>query len=138
MSPIEIFFFGFAALVVAVALIAGQVPEKISGALILFVTIASQIISLFVPHSQQGVALLAVDGIMALGFTFLALNYMKFWTAVMMFAISGYFYTHAYYMSTSRSLDRDFAFFSNIATAVALLALALGVWSSRRRSSGRT
>jgi hypothetical protein len=41
-------------------------------------------------------------------------------------------------LATARPLDQDFAHFTNLATLLILLALAQGVWSSRRRSSGRT
>ena len=55
------------------------------------------------------------------------------WVALLMGSMSGYFAVHAYYLMAHRPLDRTFALMSNMATLVALLSLAIGVWTSRNR-----
>ncbi len=71
---------------------------------------------------------------MAVGFLALALKYGYLWIALLMGAMAGYFSIHAYYLAMSVPLDRTFAIASNLATGVALLSLAIGVWTSRRRA----
>lgn len=72
---------------------------------------------------------------MALGFLILALRYGYLWIALMMAAMAGYFSIHAYYLAMDKPLDKAFAIASNIATGVALLSIAIGVWTSRRRAA---
>ena len=72
---------------------------------------------------------------MALGFLILAIRYGYLWIALMMAAMAGYFSIHAYYLAMSLKLDRTFAIASNVATAVALLSITIGVLTSRRRAA---
>jgi hypothetical protein len=135
MSPIELSIFGLTVAVVALALIAGRRPERMAALIFAGTTVASQTAASITPASQVNNVLLFIDGIMALGFLILALRYGYLWIALMMAAMAGYFSIHAYYLAMAKPLDQTFAIASNIATGVALLSIAIGVWTSRRRAA---
>ncbi len=135
MSPIELTYFGLTVAVVAFALIAGRRPERLSALIFAAATITTQIVSPLVPRVQVNNVLLLIDGLMAIAFLMLALRYGYLWIALMMAAMAGYFSVHAYYLAMAMPLDRTFAIASNVATGVALLSIAIGVWTSRRRAA---
>jgi hypothetical protein len=134
MSPIDLSYLGLTVAVVAIALVAGRTPERICAAIFAGATIATQVASQVTPNGHEGNVLLFIDGLMAVGFLALALKYGYLWIALLMGAMAGYFSIHAYYLAMSVPLDRTFAIASNLATGVALLSLAIGVWTSRRRA----
>lgn len=133
MSPIELAYFGLTVAIVAIALVAGRTPERTCATIFAGATIATQIASQLVSNGNEGNVLLFIDGLMAFGFLALALKYGYLWIALLMGAMAGYFSIHAYYLAMSIPLDRKFAIASNLATGVALLSLAIGVWTSRNR-----
>jgi len=120
------------------AILKGGEAERISALILLVSVSVSWPTYYFYSLPYTAVTLLAIDGLTALGFLFVALTYQHLWIALIMFCIAAYFSLHAYYLAAARPLDQDFANFTNLATLLILLALAQGVWSSRRRSSGRT
>ncbi len=120
------------------AILQGGKAERLS-AIILIVSTALIYFTAWVASGHpSGVLLLSIDGITALCFLLVALTYQYVWLALIMFCTGGYFSLHAYYLAASQPVDRNFANLANLATLLILLALAQGVWSSRRRSSGRT
>jgi hypothetical protein len=135
MSPIELTYFGLTVAVVAFALIAGRRPERLSAIIFAAATVATQVIASLAPRAQANNLLLLIDGVMAISFLMLALRYGYLWIALMMAAMAGYFSIHAYYLAMTMPLDRTFAMANNLATAVALLSIAIGVWTSRRRAA---
>lgn len=135
MSPIELAIFGLTVSVVAFTLIAGRRPERIAALIFAGTTVASQTAAAITPIGQVNNVLLLIDGFMALGFLILALRYGYLWIALMMAAMAGYFSIHAYYLAMDKPLDKAFAIASNIATGVALLSIAIGVWTSRNRAA---
>jgi hypothetical protein len=135
MSPIDLTYFGLTVAVVAFALIAGRRPERLSAIIFAAATVATQVIASLAPRAQANNLLLLIDGVMAISFLMLALRYGYLWIALMMAAMAGYFSIHAYYLAMTMPLDRTFAMANNLATAVALLSIAIGVWTSRRRAA---
>ena len=133
MSPIDLTYFGLTVAVVAFALIAGRRPERLSAIIFAAATVATQVIASLAPRAQANNLLLLIDGVMAISFLMLALRYGYLWIALMMAAMAGYFSIHAYYLAMAMPLDRTFAMANNLATAVALLSIAIGVWTSRHR-----
>jgi hypothetical protein len=133
MSAIEAILLALSVGVPLVALIAGKTPERIA-ALIFALNIAASVLSGNIWGFRDiGNLLLTFDGLMALSFMVLAIRYNYLWIALLMGAMSGYFAIHAYYLMTQRPLDETFALMSNLATLVALLSIAIGVVTSRRR-----
>jgi hypothetical protein len=116
-----------------VALVAGKTPERIAGLICLLATGATALAGHFWKYWEIGNLLLTIDGLMALSFLVLAVRYNYLWIALMMGAMAGYFAIHAYYLAMNLPLDEMFAMSSNIATAVVLISLTIGVWGSRRR-----
>ncbi|MCA3711827.1 MAG: hypothetical protein IM658_04525 [Phenylobacterium sp.] len=136
MSPVELFYLAFAgvtAAVIAIALVFGRTPERLSATIFAVATIISQISSRLIPHHQLGSALLLIDGIMSFGFLYLALRYGYLWLALLMLATAGYFSVHSFYLAMAMPPDRIFVISSNFATGIALLSIAIGVWTSRHR-----
>jgi hypothetical protein len=117
------------------AIISGGRAERWSALMFIIATVASKSVEQFSEPQQAGTLFLTIDGVMALGFLVLALVYNHLWIALMMFTMAGFFSIHAYYEMTGRDLDPTFALLSNLATVVLLASLALGVWTSRRRTA---
>ncbi|MFO0437599.1 MAG: hypothetical protein ACK5YD_03645 [Phenylobacterium sp.] len=130
--------FIFSAIILPWAILKGGEAERISALIFLASVFASWPAYYFHSLPYTAIILLSIDGLAALGFLFVALTYQHLWIALIMFCIAAYFSLHAYYLAAARPLDQDFANFTNLATLLILLALAQGVWSSRRRSAGRT
>lgn len=116
----------------------GGKAERASALIFASATIISKLVPLFIEPRHAGTIFLTIDGVMALGFLVLALIYNHLWIALMMFTMAGVFSIHAYYEMTGRDLDPTFALLSNLATVVLLASLALGVWTSRRRTAQGT
>ena len=138
MSPIELAYLGYITVtvaVIAIALVLGRTPERLSAAIFAGATVFSQVVSRFNGLHQVGNLLLLIDGVMAFGFLYLAIKYGYLWIALLMVAMAGYFSVHAYYLAMALPLDRVFVLASNIATAIALISIAIGVWTSRRRAA---
>lgn len=133
MSGLEIVLFAFSVAVPLVALVAGRTPERIAAAIFAVATLATGFSGQIWKFKDIGNLLLAIDGVMALSFLALAIRYNYLWIALMMGAMSGYFAVHAYYMIAHRALDETFALLSNLVTSIALLSIAVGVWTSRHR-----
>jgi len=120
------------------AILQGGKAERLSAIILLTSTALIYSIAWVASSYPSGVLILFLDGITALCFLLVALTYQYVWLALIMFCTGGYFSLHAYYLAASQPVDRNFANLANLATLLILLALAQGVWSSRRRSSGRT
>jgi uncharacterized membrane protein len=133
MPLIDLAYFGPMIAIVAIALVVGRTPERLSALIFAVATLATQISAVFVPVEILGNVFLFIDGIMAFCLLFIALRYGYMWVALLMGSMSGYFGVHAYYLMTNRPLDETFALMNNLATGVALLSLTVGVWTSRHR-----
>ena len=133
MSALEAVLIALNVAIPLVALVAGKTPERIAGLIYLLATGATALAGHFWKYWEIGNLLLAIDGLMALSFLVLAVRYNYLWIALMMGAMAGYFSIHAYYLALAIPLDKIFAISSNVASAVVLISLSIGVWSSRRR-----
>lgn len=133
MSALEAVLFALSVAIPLVALVAGKTPERIAALIFILATGVTALSGNFWKYKEIGNLLLTIDGLMALSFLVLAVRYNYLWIALMMGAMAGYFSIHAYYLAIAIPLDKMFAMASNIATAVVLLSLTIGVWSSRRR-----
>lgn len=133
MSALEIVLFALSFAIPLIALVSGKTPERISAVIFGLNTAATGLFGHFWGYRDIGTVLLTIDGLMALAFLVLAIRYNYLWIALLMGSMSGYFAVHAYYLMAHRHLDKTFALMSNFATAVALLSIAIGVWTSRRR-----
>ena len=133
MPLIDLAYFGPMIAIVAIALVVGRTPERLSALIFAVATLATQISAVFVPVGILGNVFLFIDGIMSFCLLFVALRYGYMWVALLMGSMSGYFAVHAYYLMAHRPLDRTFALMNNLATGVALLSLTIGVWTSRHR-----
>ncbi len=120
------------------ALISGGGEERTSALIFIFATLATKFIGFHSDYKDSASIILMIDGVMALSYLAIALVFRHIWTALMMLAMGALFTIHSFYLINDRPLDQSFAFAGNLATVFLLLALAQGVWSSRRRSSGRT
>ena len=142
MPPLEILFaasvYGFSVIIPMWAILQGGKAERLSAIIFLTSIALTYAIVWAAPSRPSGVLILLLDGITALCFLLVALTYQYIWLALIMFFTGVYFSLHAYYLAASQPVDRDFANLANLATLLILLALAQGVWSSRRRSAGRT
>jgi hypothetical protein len=133
MSALEAVLFALNVAIPLVALVAGKTPERIAALIFGLATGVTAVSGYFWDYKEIGNLLLTIDGLMALSFMVLAIRYNYLWIALLMGAMSGYFAIHAYYLMTQRPLDETFALMSNLATLVALLSIAIGVVTSRRR-----
>jgi hypothetical protein len=133
MSALEAVLFALNIAIPLVALVAGKTPERIAALIFGLATGVTAVSGYFWDYKEIGNLLLTIDGLMALSFMVLAIRYNYLWIALLMGAMSGYFAIHAYYLMTQRPLDETFALMSNLATLVALLSIAIGVVTSRRR-----
>ncbi|MCA6269736.1 hypothetical protein [Phenylobacterium sp.] len=125
-------------LVVAIpawALFSGGRAASIAAIVFSLATIASKLVEMKMNPSQSGIFFLSIDGFMALSFLVIAMVYSHLWIALMMLSVSLLFCIHAYYQINDLQLDRTFALASNLATVVLLVSLAIGVWTSRRRTT---
>jgi hypothetical protein len=142
MPPLEILFaasvYGLIVIIPMWAILQGGEAERLSAIILIASTVLTYFATWISSWHPSGPLVLLLDGITALCFLFVALNFHHFWLALIMFCTAGHFALHAYYLAASQPVDRDFANLANLATLLILLALAQGVWSSRRRSSGRT
>ena len=135
MSPLEIVLFALSVAIPLVAIVSGKTPERLAALIFLVATAATGLSGQIWKFRDIGNILLSIDGAMALAFLAMAIRYNYMWIALMMGAMSGYFAVHAYYLISHRALDETFALMSNLATSVALLSIAIGVWTSRRRAA---
>ena len=133
MSALEAVLFALNVAIPLVALVAGKTPERVAALIFGLATGMTAVSGYFWDYKEIGNLLLTIDGLMALSFMVLAIRYNYLWIALLMGAMSGYFAIHAYYLMTQRPLDETFALMSNLATLVALLSIAMGVVTSRRR-----
>ena len=133
MSALEAVLFALNVAIPLVALVAGKTPERVAALIFGLATGMTAVSGYFWDYKEIGNLLLTIDGLMALSFMVLAIRYNYLWIALLMGAMSGYFAIHAYYLMTQRPLDETFALMSNLATLVALLSIAIGVVTSRRR-----
>ena len=133
MTAIEAILFALSAAVPLVALAAGRTPERAAATIFALNALATSISGYFWHYRDIGNLLLTLDGLMALAILVLAFRYNYLWIALLLSSMSGYFAVHAYYLMTHLPLDRTFALMSNFATGIALLSIAIGVWTSRHR-----
>lgn len=135
MSAMEAILFALSVAIPLVALVAGKTPERAAAIIFALNTAATSLSGYFWKYWEIGNLLLTFDGLMALSFLALAIRYSYLWIALLMGSMSGYFAVHAYYLMMHRPLDPTFALMSNLATLVALLSIAIGVVTSRRREA---
>jgi hypothetical protein len=129
------FLMAFVVAIPVWALLSGGKAAKAAAVVFFCATIASKFVELNLPARQSGTIFLFIDGLMALFLLAIALVYSYLWISLMMLSVSFVFCIHAYYQINSIALDPSFALVSNIATAVLLVSLAIGVWTSRRRTA---
>ncbi len=142
MPPLEILFaasvYGLIVIISMWAILQGGEAERLSAIILITSTALTYFATWACSWHPSGILILLLDGITALCFLIVALNFHHSWLALIMFCTAGHFAFHAYYLAASQPVDRNFANLANLATLLILLALAQGVWSSRRRSAGRT
>ncbi|MFM1960937.1 MAG: hypothetical protein RL588_2454 [Pseudomonadota bacterium] len=135
MSALELFLVAVSVAIPLIALVAGKTPERLAAVIFLAAIAITNFSGHFWKFKDIGNLLLAIDGGMALSLLLLALRYNYLWIALMMGAMAGVFSVHAYYLMINKPLDKTFALMSNVATLVALLSIAIGVWTSRNRAA---
>jgi hypothetical protein len=133
MTASEAILFALSAAVPIAAVAIGKTPERLAALIFVMAALSTIFSGHFWGYRNTGNLVLTIDGLMALSFLILALRYNYLWIALLMGSMSGVFAIHAYYSMTHRPLDRTFALMSNFATGIALLSLAIGVWTSRHR-----
>src|SRR5437016_4885731 len=92
----------------------GSQPERIGGSINLGATVLVLCVHFGVGPHVLSVFLLAVDGLLALGFLGLALRYASLWLGGTMLLQGIQFSLHAYYLVADRKFDFTYALVNNV------------------------
>lgn len=139
-SPILVLILGWPALIAVCALawIKGDTPAKLSGGLLMVVSVLAWLIAHTLPFEARSVPMLITDGLLAFGFLFMALRYATLWLGATMVLQGMQFSLHAYYLVMNPSAHRPFGIVNNLITyAVMACILAGTVVAWRRRVLAR-
>ena len=126
----------------AVALLAwlrGGLPERYGSLLFVGAGLAVFISHVLLPASAEGLFLLAIDALMAVGFLALAIRYSSLWIGAAMLLQAGQFSLHAWYLVNALQRDRFYAVANNLVTVGILACILVGTLISwRRRAKAAT
>jgi hypothetical protein len=119
------------------AWIVGGRAERMGAFFLLAAALAAVGVHEFAPKSLQPLLLLADDGLLALGFLYLALRYTTAWLGGALLLQGVQFSLHAYYFVAERAHDRFYSTINNIdslgVTACVLLGTVLA-WRRRLKA----
>lgn len=119
----------------AVALLAwlrGGLPERYGALLFVGAGLAVFVSHALLPTSAEGLLLLAIDALMAIGFLALAIRYASLWIGAAMLLQAGQFSLHAWYLVNALERDRFYAIANNLVTVGILVCILVGTLISWR------
>ena len=120
----------------AVALLAwfrGGLPERYGALVLVGAGLAVLVSHILLPPRGAGLALLAIDAFMAVGFLALAIRYASLWIGAAMLLQAGQFSLHAWYLVSGMDRDRFYAIANNLVTIGILVCILVGTLISWRR-----
>jgi len=123
--------------VLALAWFKGGRPEQYGATLKVVTSAAALAAHHLLKQDTISVALLTVDGILAVGFLGLAIRYASLWIGAAMLLQAGQFSLHAWYLVSALDRDRFYAIVNNLVTMGILLCILVGTLIAwRRRNRG--
>jgi hypothetical protein len=126
--------------VLALAWFRGGQPEKLGATLKVITSAAALAAHHLLKQDSISVALLTVDGLLAVGFLALAIRYASLWIGAAMLLQAGQFSLHAWYLVSALSRDRFYAIVNNLVTIGILICILVGTviaWRRRSRAERR-
>ena len=120
----------------AVALLAwfrGGLPERYGAVVFVGAGLAVLVSHALLPPHTEGLSLLAIDALMAVGFLALAIRYASLWIGAAMLLQAGQFSLHAWYLVSNLDRDRFYAIANNLITVGILACILVGTLISWRR-----
>ena len=113
----------------------GAVPERIGGLINLAAAVLAICVHLAVGAHALSTFLLAIDGLLALGFLALALRYASLWLGGALLCQGVQFSLHAFYLVSNRRFDFSYALVNNLNSWGIVACILAGTWASWRRNS---
>ena len=107
-------------------LLKGGPAERFGAGLTLGIAIAFQIVNIVLPAESRAVPHLVLDGVLALGFLFLAVSYASLWLGGVMLLQGVQFSLHAYFFVTKLAPGVTYAVVNNLVTCGTLVGILLG------------
>jgi len=124
--------------VLAFAWFKGGLPERYGASLKVVTSAAALGAHHLLKQDSISVALLTLDGLLAVGFLALAIRYASLWIGAAMLLQAGQFSLHAWYLVGEMPRDRFYAIANNLVTIGILLCILVGTtiaWTRRRRAA---
>ncbi|MFN3521058.1 MAG: hypothetical protein ACK4YQ_02325 [Phenylobacterium sp.] len=119
------------------ALWKGGPPERFGAALILLVALLGGLIEIGLKDNARQVGHLAADGLLAMGFLFVAVRYTSLWLGGAMLFQAVQFSLHAFYFVLKRPYDPLYSIVNNIDLFGVLSCLLAGALAANGRARAR-
>jgi hypothetical protein len=140
LGHIFVVFLGWPALVAVCSLAwwKGDRPSRLSGGILMIGALIAWLINFQFGRVAGAVPMLLSEGLMAMGFLFVAVRYASLWLGAVMVLQGIQFSLHAYYFVIERSHDYLYGLINNLDT-YAIMACILGgtITAWRRRVQAR-
>ena len=113
----------------------GGPPERFGATLKVITSAAALAAHHLLRQDSISVALLTVDGLLAIGFLALTIRYASLWLGAAMLLQAGQFSLHAWYLVSGLERDRLYAVANNLVTIGILACILVGTLIAWRRRS---
>ncbi|MDO8798949.1 hypothetical protein [Phenylobacterium sp.] len=115
------------------ALVKGGPAERFGGALTLAISLSFLTVNALLPEQARPIPHLVLDGVLAVGFLFLAVRYASLWIGAVMLLQGIQFSLHAYFFVTKLTPGVTYAVVNNAVTIGTIVGLLCGTVVASRR-----